>query len=425
MDMDRPDRPAGLNEGEGGVADGMHDVGGMLLPRPFQVVRIGHVGFNVTKIEQTLDFFCNLLGFHISDTIDLGALLPPEERPIDRSGIAFFLRHGSDHHSFVLFPEAAAKVAAQQLGAFPIEVTANQISWQAGGLRQVVEGNDWMQEHGRRVVYSGRDIPGSNFHFYTPDDEGHLNEVFYGMEQIGWNGKSKPGAVRDLIGYAAPPPIPHRSEAAELRFIADNGIDLDSGLRATLPEAETHDVDGVLLERPFKIVKVGPLRLFVKDVQKALHFYRDLLGLKITETVNWNGHICVFLRAGLEHHSLALYPIELREVLGLSKNTTAMALGMRVGSYSQLRAAIAYLSERGVEIRKLPPELFPGIDYSALAISPCGHAVQLHYYMEQLGWNGEPCPPELRRQVDNDHWPETLEPLTDSFFGETFFGPLG
>jgi hypothetical protein len=51
--------------------------------------------------------------------------------------------------------------------------------------------------------------------------------------------------------------------------------------------------------------------------------------------------------------------------------------------------------------------------------------MQLYYYMEQIGWDGKPRPASQRRKVDNDKWPEVLDPMSDSFTGEPFLGPLG
>jgi hypothetical protein len=102
-----------------------------------------------------------------------------------------------------------------------------------------------------------------------------------------------------------------------------------------------------------------------------------------------------------------------------------MAYGMQLGSYKQLRDGIVFLKEHGVTIHHLPSELFPGIDYSAIAIDPEGHAIQLYYYMEQIGWDGKPRPASQRRKIDNAHWPEELDALPDTFLGQVFQGPLG
>ena len=76
-----------------------------------------------------------------------------------------------------------------------------------------------------------------------------------------------------------------------------------------------------------------------------------------------------------------------------------------------------------VETDIIPPELHPGIDYAAYAFDPDGHCIELYYYMEQVGWDGKPRPKELRRRVDPNHWPEILEPLSDTYTGEPFIGP--
>jgi hypothetical protein len=77
-----------------------------------------------------------------------------------------------------------------------------------------------------------------------------------------------------------------------------------------------------------------------------------------------------------------------------------------------------------VTFKELPAEFHPGIDYVAYAQDPDGHLVQLYYYMEQLGWDGKPRPQELRRQVSQE-WPETLEPLSDTYMDQVYQGPLG
>jgi len=107
-----------------------------------------------------------------------------------------------------------------------------------------------------------------------------------------------------------------------------------------------YDVDGIMLPRPFKIVRHGPIRLFCRDMKRMEAFYSDIMGFTRTEAIGWRGHRCVFFRCGTEHHSLALYPISLRQKLGLSSHTTVMSFGVQVATYKQLRAAIDFLKGR-------------------------------------------------------------------------------
>ena len=132
-----------------------------------------------------------------------------------------------------------------------------------------------------------------------------------------------------------------------------------------------------------------------------------------------------FLRNGSEHHSLSLFPKALRGELGLNPETSCASMGVEVGSYQQLRDAVKFLKKNGVQFTDaIPPELYPGVDYAAHILDPAGHCLMLYYYMERIGWDGRPRPPELRRKVGKE-WPTTLDPLADTYAGPTFMGPLG
>ena len=404
------------------TGQGMFDVGGVLLARPFRIRRLGHFGINVEDPERSKDFYCRLLGFRVSDPLDFKARLPAEKHNSVGPTVGYFTRHGTDHHAFVFFP----KRAYAELNPWSLKPsgTVNQITWQVGSLQEISDAFDWFTKQGKPIRRAGRDLPGSNWHFYPPDPEGHTNELYYGIEQIGWDGYSKP---REMYGvrYAKPPQLPHKSELAEVMQATQEGIPIEKGLRAADIGEEEYDVGGILLARPFKIVRHSPVRLFVEDMDKMLAFYRDDLGLSVTEEIDYRGHRCVFLRANTEHHSMALYPLKLREELGLSSHTTLMSFGVQLATYRQLRDAVDFLKSNGVKIKYLPAELFPGIDYCAFAIDPDGFAIQLYYYMEQVGWDGKPRPGELRPKIDNANWPKAVPGQSDSFLGEPYLGPLG
>jgi catechol 2,3-dioxygenase-like lactoylglutathione lyase family enzyme len=405
--------------------DGKFNVGGVLLDRPFKIRRLGHFGYNSNRVEDALAFYRDMLGFRVTDPLDFAKVVPVPHM-FDGLGptVGYFMTHGTDHHSHVVFPKPVMdKLNLHQGNPHP-EVTTNQITWQVGTLREVGGAIDWFKSIGINPGRIGRDVPGSNWHSYPPDPEGHINELYYGIEQIGWNLQSKPPEVKKR-GFREKPELPQMCEYQELDMFHDEGMDMRAGFRHRERLPFKYDVGGVTLARPFKVIKIGPVRLFVHDVAKCLEFYTRILGLRVTEEIDWEGHRCVFLRCNTEHHSLALYPIALRAKLGLSPHTTCMSFGNQVGDYGQLRNAVDFLKANGVTIKYLPPELFPGIDYSAFAVDPDGHTVQLYYYMEQVGWDGRVRPKSDRRRVDNARWPEAVPPMSDTFDGETLLGPLG
>jgi catechol 2,3-dioxygenase-like lactoylglutathione lyase family enzyme len=399
-----------------------YNVGGVLLPRPFKIRRLGHFGFNVNKIPEGVEFYTGLLGFKQSDTLDFGKAPWAPKGPEVGDPRGYFMRYGTDHHAMVLFNKKVLDHRPDR--KFAPEVTINQITWQCGSLKEIMDGHTYFQEQGVPIQRVGRDMPGSNWHVYVYDPDGHTNELYYGIEQIGWQQMSKPTEMY-YRGFREKPSLPQISESAEVVEALDKGLDVFSGHRYRETRPETYDVEGVLLPRPFKITKIGPVGLFVDDVERAEAFYTERLGFVKSEESTYRGARSVFLRCGAEHHSVALVPKELRRTLGLSEHTSCMSFGVEVGSYAQLREARAFLKSRGVTfVDSIPPELYPGIDYSAFALDPDGHCIQLYYYMEQVGWDGKVRTPGQRRTVQAE-WPQALEPLSDTYVDQVFQGPLG
>jgi len=407
----------------------LFDVGGVRLPRPFRVRRLGHFGLNVGSVAACLPFYTQLLGFRIADPLDFGPRMTPEMRARLGETAGYFTRHGSDHHSFVMFPRAAIHALRGAPAPGREDITVNQITWQVGALAEVAGAFDWFRRRAVPYVRSGRDMPGSNWHVYPLDPAGHVNELYYGIEQVGWNGLTKPRGAFERE-YRELPELPHRSEAEEVERALARGVDLGAGTRGLdpVPWDERFDVEGVLLPRPFKVVRIGPVRLFVDDVAAVEAFYRDTLGLARTEEIAYRGRRCVFLRANTEHHAMALYPKSLRAELGLSGHTSLFSFGVQLGSYRQLRNAVRWLADRGCTVTCLDPALFPGMDYTAFVTDPDGHAIQLYAYMEQVGWDGRPRPAAERRRIapgDWTGWPETVDAMSDTYLGEQLLGPLG
>jgi len=397
------------------------DVGGVLLNQPFKIRRLGHFGFNLSNMEAGVHFYVDLLGFRISDTMDYSRRA---KDPAQVAGLGdpngYFTRYGTDHHAMVLFPKRVrdALGRSEQPG-----ITVNQITWQVGSLAEVGNAIKWFNERGIKQQRSGRDMPGSNWHTYLYDPDGQSNELYYGIEQIGWNGHSKPRAMYDR-GFDKPPELPQMAEFDEVEQARATGVDIFSGYRHIDKLPAIYDVDGVLLARPFKIVRLGPVYLFTENLDKAAEFYRDTLGFTLTEEIICRGERCLFLRANTEHHSIALLPLKLRDALGLSPHSKCAAFGLQLANYRQLRNALKFFRDNGVEVTEsLPHELHPGIEYSATVRDPDGHTIQLYYAMEQIGWAGQPRRKDLRKPRRLSEWPDALDDDPNAYLGEAFSGP--
>ncbi len=397
-----------------------YDVGGVMLDRPFKIRRLGHFGFNVVNMEACKHFYVDLLGFKVSDVADMASRLSDEQKAgLTDLTPGVFTRHNTDHHTFVLFN----KEVMDAMHGEESKVTINQITWQVGSLVEVGDAARFFTERGARLHRVGRDMPGSNWHSYVYDPDGHINELYYGIEQVGWDGYSKPRSMYHR-GFREAPELPQINEFREVQDAMAAGDDLH-GYRHVDENEAKYDVQGVLLARPFKITRIGPVSIFVEALAATEAYYRNILGFTTSEETQIDGQRIVFMRSNTEHHSLALYPISLREKLGMSLKTTSMSFGVQVANYRQLKDACDFLEQNGVKVDRNPPAATrPGMDHVAHAFDPDGHCIQIYHYMEQVGWDGEVKPENQRRRVEAK-WPKTLQALPDSFQGEPYLGPWG
>ena len=389
----------------------LYDVGGVLRERPFNVGRLGHFGLYAAGAAEMTSFYSDLLGFRVTDHLFRG----------DGSTFGTFLTYNSDHHSMVLIDAEIGRARSEN---YDRGVTVNQISFQVSTLQEVVDANSVLVDEGAPVWRVGRDVPGSNWAVYFTDPDGHTVELFYGMEQVGWDRRSKPFAAFGQYLSSVLPALPQPAELDEIRSVVSSGADTCSGnqwddARPARPQRRRGTSP-----RPFKIVNSGPISLFVADLDTSVAFYRDRMGLAVTEESNCLGQRAVHLRTGTEHHTITLLPIELRKALGLDLRTTLMGYGLQVGSYQQLRDAAEFLSNEGCTMVELPREVHTGIDYALHVVDPEGHCVQLYHEMEQVGSVGRPMSAAERRPVTSD-WPDQLDRITPTTPNLTFQGPLG
>ena len=78
------------------------DVGGILMDRPFKILRLGHFAFDVADTAASAAFYSDLLGLRIIDKLNFRDIVPD---PSVLDGLeqteAIFMNFGTDHHSFV------------------------------------------------------------------------------------------------------------------------------------------------------------------------------------------------------------------------------------------------------------------------------------------------------------------------------------
>jgi len=139
-------------------------------------LRLGHVGIAVRDMERMVAFYCTVLGLEVSDRMAYP----------DGGGIveATWLRCNTDHHVVALFalregtPEGRSSLhhVAFELGSFEeLRLAARFVSERHGPLHALRQGG-----------------PGCQLRIYFHDPEGNVVELYWALDQIGWDGHSRP-----------------------------------------------------------------------------------------------------------------------------------------------------------------------------------------------------------------------------------------
>lgn len=140
---------------------------------PFDVTKIGHVVLNVSDLEHSTRFYTQILGFKISDVYD-ETMVP---------GGMVFLRFNPDHHGVAL------------VGALPKEARNKELHHMAfavGTLDEVFRARAHLEANNVPIKFHGRRRAGVQIAVEFPDPDGHMLEIYWGLDQVGSDGITRP-----------------------------------------------------------------------------------------------------------------------------------------------------------------------------------------------------------------------------------------
>ena len=138
------------------------------MTNPIRINKIGHVGLYCRELPHMVDFYTRVLGFKVSDVNEKGMT---------------FLRFGADHHSFVLAP------APQPPGG---PTVLQQIAMEVADLDTLRRIRAYLLNQSVKAGAIKHEGPGNDYTFDFDDPEGNRLQFFCEMDQIGWDGKSRP-----------------------------------------------------------------------------------------------------------------------------------------------------------------------------------------------------------------------------------------
>lgn len=128
--------------------------------------------------------------------------------------------------------------------------------------------------------------------------------------------------------------------------------------------------------------RLGHLVLKVRDIDRSLAFYTQVVGLEVSD---WIDHNMVFLRAGADHHDLAL--LQLPPGHGPIPEGHYPAVehfSYRLETLAEMEAVAAMLVARGIPIDRGIGKHGPGANSFLVFRDPDGNNVEFYTDMTQI-----------------------------------------
>jgi catechol 2,3-dioxygenase len=143
------------------------------MATPIKTRKVSHVVLNVTDIERSIKFYTEILGFKLSDR--------------NAQGMAF-LRNGTDHHTvgFAPAPPGATLAPPDRYATF------HHLALEVDSVDDLFKAREFLKEQGIEFDFEGRRGPGCNVGIEFRDPDGYSIELTCQMEQVGWDGKTRP-----------------------------------------------------------------------------------------------------------------------------------------------------------------------------------------------------------------------------------------
>ena len=147
--------------------------------------------------------------------------------------------------------------------------------------------------------------------------------------------------------------------------------------------------------RPFELRKIGHVVLNVTDLEAAVHFYTEVLGLKVSdrypETMVPGG--MVFMRVNTDHHGVALVG-----GAGNGDVSTLNHFAFEVGTLEEVFRARTWLREHGVKIH-FEGRRRAGCQIAVEFTDPDGNNLEVYWNIDQIGTTGDVRPASEWRQA--------------------------
>ncbi|MGZ6300131.1 MAG: VOC family protein [Candidatus Limnocylindria bacterium] len=129
-------------------------------------------------------------------------------------------------------------------------------------------------------------------------------------------------------------------------------------------------------------LRIGHVVLKVRDLDRSLAFYRDLLGFTVVSELS---NVMIFLAAdGQNHHDLALLRVGQQAPSPVPNAVGLYHVAVQLADWEAVRTAHALLAERGL----LRGAIDHGVSRSLYTVDPDGNEIELYCDAPRSEWEG-------------------------------------
>jgi catechol-2,3-dioxygenase len=137
-----------------------------------------------------------------------------------------------------------------------------------------------------------------------------------------------------------------------------------------------------------QVKELGHLVLYVSNIERSRHFYRDVLGWKEVAEA-FGGQAAVF-SSGRTHHELLLIEVgEGAQPIPQGRRVGMYHFGLKIGTTDdELRAAVADLTAAGVPVLGASDHT---VTHSLYIADPDGNEIELYIDVQPERWREDPA----------------------------------
>jgi catechol 2,3-dioxygenase len=137
------------------------------------------------------------------------------------------------------------------------------------------------------------------------------------------------------------------------------------------------------------VTNVGHVVLKVRDLERSVRFYRDVLGLKEVARATFGRPMAFFSATGENHHDIGLFEVGPDAAPPEKNHVGLYHVALRIGhSLEELRAAKAHLEANGVQELRLRDHT---VSQSVYLNDPDGNGLELYVDADPGIWRDDPA----------------------------------